>query len=259
MNTESTSSGPFGADPFQVDAFVATVMETVRVTEQEHGVRLVQPFGPRRFAVGLTATVLVLGGLYGLAASRSSGPGATPAAHATFHEAGLAFDYPASWTRSSAQGCANPGIAGSADLVFIGSGSGTATCTPMSPPVDGGGFEYRSFEAALEPDTLVARIEIDQRGIDNRFPDIQHWDIAAGGTRRIVVGGLPAFTGPSNVSHSALGANRVTTWVLSSLQDLNRHYQITVAMRGPDLASLQAQVDALLASVTFDPPANAKP
>jgi hypothetical protein len=46
----------------------------------------------------------------------------------------------------------------------------------------------------------------------------------------------------------------VTTWVLSSLQDMNRHYQITVAMRGPDLAGLQAQVDALLASVTFDPP-----
>jgi hypothetical protein len=252
MNENAPNSRPLGGDPFQSDALVATIMGAVRGTEQDRSRLFVQGLGARRFAVGLAAIVLVLGGLYGLSSLRSSGPGATPAGRATFHEAGLAFDYPSSWTRSSAQGCS--AIASVADLVFIGSGSGTATCTPMSPPVDGGGFEYRSFEAALEPDTLVARIEIDQQGIDNRYPAVQRWDIALGGTRRIVVGGLPAFTGPSNVSHSALGADRVTTWVLSSLQDMNRHYQITVAMRGPDLAGLEAQVDALLASVTFDPP-----
>ena len=252
MNENTSDTRQLSADPFQFDALVATVMGAVRATEQDRPRQFVRGWGARRFVVGLAATVLVLGGLYGLAASRSAGPGATPAPHATFHEAGLAFDYPSSWTRSTAQGLGTNGIA---DLVFIGSGEGTASCVPMSPPPDDGtGFECTSFKAALKPDTLVARIEIVQQGIDNRFPGVARWDIAAGGTRRIVVGGLPAFTGPSMSSHSALGADGVTTWVLSSLQDMNRHYQITVAMRGPDLAGLQAQVDALLASVTFDPP-----
>jgi hypothetical protein len=250
MNENTSDTRPLGADPFQFDALVATVMGAVRATEQDRPRPFVRAWGARRVAVGLAATGLVLGGLYGLAASQSPGPGAAP--HATFHEAGLAFDYPASWARTSSQGFS--AIAGITDLFFIGSGAGTATCVPMSPPPDSGtGLECTSFEASLKPDTLVARIEIDQQGIDNRFPGVQHWDIA-GGTRRIVIGGLPALTGPSIVSHLTLNADRVTTWVLSSLQDMNRHYQITVAMRGPDLAGLQAQVDALLASVMFDPP-----
>jgi hypothetical protein len=250
MNENMSDARQLGADPFQFDALVATVMGAVRATEQDRPRRFVRALGARRFAVGLAATVVLLGGLYGLAASPSSGPGATAPPHATFHEAGLGFDYPSSWTRSAAKGL---GATGLADLVFIGSGTGTATCVPMSSPSDVTGSECSSFDAPLEPNTLVARIEIDQMS-SYPFPVAPRWDIAGGGTRRIVVGGLPALTGQSIVSHLSLNADRVTTWILSSLQDMNRHYQITVAMRGPDLAGLQAQVDALLASVTFDPP-----
>lgn len=257
MNTESTSSGPFGADPFQADALVATVMGAVRATEQDRPWRVIPPWNGRHLAAVIASVVVVSGGIASFAWSRPSGAASTQSPYGTFHEAGLAFDYPWTWTRSSAQGL---GAVGIADLVFIGSGAGTATCLPMSPPPDDvTGSECSSFEASLEPDTLVARIEINQDGIDQRFPLVRRWDIAPGATRRIVVGGLPAFTGPSMSSHLDLGADRVTTWVLSSLQDMNRHYQITVAMRGPDLSGLQAQVDALLASVTFDPPAKARP
>lgn len=61
-------------------------------------------------------------------------------------------------------------------------------------------------------------------------------------------------TGRSVVPARQLDADSVTTWVLSSLQDMNRHYVLTAAIRGPDNAGLQAQLDALLASVSFDPP-----
>jgi hypothetical protein len=250
MNEKTSDTRPLGAHPFEFDALVATVMGAVRATEQDRPRPFVRAVGARRVAVGLAATVLVVGGLYGLAASRSSGPGATPAAHATFHEAGLAFDYPSSWTRSTASGLGLVGVTG---VIFIGSGTGTAACTPAVPPSDGGSQLCTTFVASLEPGTIVARIEIHQT-ISDPFPVAQRWDIVAGGTQRVVVGGLPALTGPSLLSHSALNADRVTTWVLSSLQDMNRHCQITVAMRGPNLADLQAQVDALLASVTFDPP-----
>ena len=255
MNTESTSSGPFGADPFQADLLVGRVMAVVRATKQDRPWRFIPRLGAGHLAAGMVAVIVVFGAFTGLAWSRPSSAGSTPSPHGTFHEAGLSFDYPSTWTRSSASGL---GLMGLTDVMFIGSGTGTAACTPAVPPSDGGSQLCTTFVASLEPGTIVARIEIHQMTNDP-FPVSQRWDISAGGTRRVVIGGLPAFTGPSMLSHSALGADRVTTWVLSSLQDLNRHYQITVAMRGPDLPGLQAQVDALFASVTFDAPANTNP
>jgi hypothetical protein len=115
-------------------------------------------------------------------------------------------------------------------------------------PSSGGALECDWFVASLQPDTLVARIEVDES-----TPWAQR-DIVAGSAQSVVIGGLPALTGPSTLPASHVGADRVTTWILTSLQDLNRRYVITVAMRGPDLAGLEAQVDSLLAGVSFDAP-----
>ena len=94
MNTESTSSGPFGADPFQADALVATVMGAVRATEQDRPWRVIPPWNGRHLAAVIASVVVVSGGIAGFASSRPSGAARTQSPNGTFHEAGLAFDYP---------------------------------------------------------------------------------------------------------------------------------------------------------------------
>ena len=225
-------------DATDADLLVASVMATVRNTAQDRR----WAFSRIAFrAVGVVAVLaLAIGGLLALNLPRSNV--AAPVAPTTkFHEAGLMFDYPAAWTFSSSQALTSGGLA---PAFFLGSVRASATCVPAS----GGAIECATFLASLAPNTVAVKV-----AIDGSTPWMQH-DIREGTGRTVVIGGLPALTGPSQLVASRMGADRVTTWIVTSLQDVNRHYVITVAMRGPDLAGLQTQVDALLASVSFDPP-----
>ena len=194
-------------------------------------------------AVGMaTVMALVITGLLIVNLPRS-GRGSGPAAPATFHRAGLAFDYPSDWTLTPS------GVSmgsGRTILAFVGSAKGGAICLPV--PSSGGALECDWFIASLEPNTLVARIQVDEAS-----PWSQR-DIIEGKAKSVVIGGLPALTGPSTQPASHVDADRVTTWILTSLQDISRHYIVTVAMRGPDVAGLESQVNALLATISLDPP-----
>lgn len=239
MNTESPRANAATLGPLEADLLIASVMTSVRVIDQDRRsipVRTRNALG----ALGVAVAIVAIGGLIVMNGSRP-GVGSRPSSEAIFHEAGLAFDYPASWARSSAQAITGMGIGAA---FFVGSAQATATCTPV--PSSGGAIECDGFIASLQPNTLAVRIIV-----DDSTPWMQHSIV--GTPKAVVIGGLPALTGPST-PFVDVRANRVTTWVLASLQDLNRHYIITVAMRGPDLAGLQTQVDALLASVSFDSP-----
>jgi hypothetical protein len=242
MSTESPRSRAATIDPFEADLLVTSVMAAVRATDQDRRPALVLPRDALG-VVGILTVAVAIGGIL-IMNMPKSGVGPPSSSLASFHEAGLSFDYPSGWTRSSAEVATGPGLS---PAFFVGSAQATATCVPL--PSSEGALECDGFVASLEPDTVVARIVV-----DDSSPWVPHYIV--GEAESLVIGGLPALKGQS-APILRTGADRTTTWILTSLQDLNRHYIVTVAMRGPDLAGLQAQIDSLLASITFDPPSPA--
>jgi hypothetical protein len=244
MSADSPRSHAATIDPQEADLLITSVMAAVRATNQD------RRWGPVLVhnvlgVLGVAAVLAVVSGGLLVMNQPRSGVGSAPSSPATFYQAGLAFEYPSDWTLVSS------GVSsgrGRTIVAFVGSAEGRATCVPV--PNSGGALECDTFVASLQPNTLVARIEVDES-----TPWEQN-DIVEGTAQSLVIGGLPALTGPSTLPASHIDADRATTWILSSLQDLNRRYIITVAMRGPDLAALEAQLDSLLASVSFDPPSS---
>lgn len=225
------------------DELVRSIMDGVSRTPQEHR------WTPAivRAVPGIAAAVLlVAGALVALPRLTSSGTTTGGAPLSTYHADGLRFDYPAEWTLTPSST-----VFGARRIVaFVGTGDGAAECDPAAIPSGGGERLCSLFTPHLAPGQVVLEIVVD---------DTTPWQPAAwlnppDTARSIVVGGLPAVTGSSVVQAHKVGADVVTSWVLPSLQDMNRHYVLTAAMRGPNLAGLQAQIDALIASVTFDPP-----
>jgi hypothetical protein len=239
MSIQSPRSNAATIDALEVDLLITSVMAAVRATDQD---RRSAPVLVRNAlgVLGVAVAVAAIGGLVALNGSRP-GVGSPPSSDAAFHEAGLSFKYPSGWTLSSAEALTGSGLG---TAFFVGSVPATATCVPV--PSSGGALYCAGFVTSLQPNTLVVRILV-----DDSTPWMQHYIV--GTAKALVLGGLPALMGPST-PYLHIGADRITTWILPSLQDLNRHYVITVAMRGPDLSGLQTQVDALLASISSDPP-----
>ncbi len=226
------------------DELVHSIMDGVLRTPQE---RRRTPGFVRTVSVVAIGVLLVAGGL--IAVPRLTSSGTTGgSALSTYHADGLRFDYPAGWTLTQSSTV----IVSTRIVAFVGTGQGTAECNPVAIPTGGGERLCSLFSASLAPDQVVLEVAVDDttpwQGLKWK------WLNPPDSARSIVVGGLPAVTGPSVVVPHHLGADVVTCWVLTSLQDTNRHYVLTAAIRGPNLTGLQAQVDALLASVTFDPP-----
>jgi hypothetical protein len=221
------------------DELVRSIMEGVLRTPQER--RRTLAF-VRPASVVVVAVLLVAGGL--IAVPRLTSFGTTGgSALSTYHADGLRFDYPAAWTLTQSSTV----IGATRIVAFVGTGEGAAECNPVAIPTGGGERLCSLFSASLAPDQIVLEIAVD----DTTPWQPAKWLNPPDSARSIVVGGLPAMTGPSVVVPYRVGADVVTCWVLTSLQNMNRHYVLTAAIRGPDLAGLQAQVDALLASVTF--------
>jgi hypothetical protein len=217
-------------------------MEGVLRTPQE---RRRTPGFVRTVSVVAVGVLLVAGGL--IAVPRLTSSGTTGgSALSTYHADGLRVDYPDGWTLTQSSTV----IGATRIVAFVGTGEGAAECNPVAIPTGGGERLCSLFSASLAPGQVVLEIAVD----DTKPWEPTKWLNPPDSTRSIVVGGLPAMTGPSVIVPHQVGADVVTCWVLTSLQDMNRHYVLTAAIRGPNLTGLQAQVDALLASVTFDPP-----
>jgi hypothetical protein len=245
MNQTSQSVSAARLDPLEGDLLVSRVMAVVRETPQQ------RPAGRRAIAgaggvllVGAMAVALA-GGL--LSARLPGGTGAAGAAGAsawTLPAAGVSLFYPAGWTVSTVPWPVG-GKAGSA--TFLGTVPATVTMVPLA---DGsGGYRFDGFVTALTPGSVVVRILVD----DGRMSLGTFLADPATATAT-QIGGRPAITGPS-VPLGRTGADASTTWVVA-LGDANgRRIVITALMAGPGLDALLAQVDALVASISFAPAA----
>lgn len=212
----------------------------------------------------------------GNAAVPKPAPTQTPVPLAHAQKWFLAFDYPAAWTLADqnvlsqdALGTTKglrflPGdsmeVAGRS-VGFVGSGSAKDICvgdlTDPSVQVDcttqwtlpGGSVQVRFWVASgAKWDGLSA--------IDG-YP--------LGGYTSTTVDGLPAMFSKTtgSISNAALfrptqsvpDADEVLSWVLPTQRELEGAYSIDAVIRGPNIAGLESQVRAMIASLRWEPAA----
>jgi hypothetical protein len=172
---------------------------------------------------------------------------------AHFDSDGLAFDYPASW-QTSVSGLNMHYIT---ILEFIGTGSGLATCEAITPGPSDLFISGSQCGTNLKvgPGQIVVQLS---RADGPPSPPIDPSDprgISAGGAY-VTVGGLPAIydEGPPTDPQASSGSLLALDWTLSVPERPNGRYLIHVEMKGPGVERMRAQVEALIASVRYDPP-----
>jgi len=166
---------------------------------------------------------------------------APTSAPARFQEAGLVFDYPASWHVYHYDMFSSFSTLVAYLATVPVRDPCTRTVTSESTSISCNASSY-----ALEPDTLVVRLE------SWGFPGFNILDADPGGGARTTVGGLPAIRAVEDRAFA--GTIRTITWTLARPGSVDNSYKITAELRGPDLDRLEAQVDAMVASLRYDPP-----
>jgi hypothetical protein len=164
---------------------------------------------------------------------------------AHFDRDGLAFDYPASWN-TSVSGLNMHYVT---TLDFLGTGSGLATCNTITPgPSDNfiSGTECGN-SLTVDPGQVVVEL-LRSDGPPRPGPiDPNDSNALSIGQKYVTVGGLPAIFEES-------GSPATLDWTLSVPEQLISRYLIHVEMKGPGLDQMRAQVEALVASITYNPP-----
>ena len=230
-----------------------------------------QPIAARRGLAGLIALIVVAIALVPLAMSIRSNAGpaepsgsratalstvavaselpslATPAESlAHFDRDGLAFDYPASWHTLDFR--VNTSF--SSVLGFLGTGSGMEACEARSPnPSGSGGGRECANNLRISPGEVVVELSI-VVWMGAKHP-IDPTDSAALGVGQeyVTVGGLAAIFAESTDSTTT-----ILDWTLSVPEHLFHRYRVHVEMKSPGVDRMRAQVEALVASIGYDPP-----
>lgn len=167
---------------------------------------------------------------------------------AHYSNGGITFDYPASW-HPSGQVLNQHYIT---ILGYIGTGNGNDYCQQVTPG-PGDSFIGGAFCTADEPveaGQVLVKI-LTQDGPPSIPPVIDPADPSGlvAGQRYVTVGGVPAiFTEQGTASHPLL------TWEISMPGGVWGKYRVQAEMRDPGVAGMRAQVEALIATVGFDPP-----
>ena len=208
----------------------------------------------RALALGLLCMLVV--GCASPAPSPTGSKGATATATATAtalgltHTSrwGLAFDYPADWTVADE----NEYLHYDTILGYIGSGSFSEPCTAITAP-PGQSFpvgEECSPVWNVPPGTAVIRVE----SLEGPIPVSPILDNTDPSLRSMVIGGLPALGPVDTALPSAATGTATLDWMLSTPGAPITVYTLEAEMQGPDLRTLQQQVLAVVASITYDPP-----
>lgn len=208
---------------------------------------------PRGVARLLAVLVVVVAAAFaGLAISAAiqrgrGGPanqgGAAAPATAQFSEAGLHLSYPASW---SARTVDLP-LHYENVMAYVGSGSGTMTCgSDFIPGL--GGTCAEQFD--LSPDTVVLKVT---RASGPPSPDGPvAWSLANDpGVAPTTIAGQPGTV--QTLDQPPSGVDSAVMWIFTNPSDPLGSYRITAYMRGPDVASLRAQVEAVLKTASIGP------
>ncbi len=178
----------------------------------------------------------------------------------------LSFDYPETWTLTDRGRDSEGGILG-----FVGNGSAEATCTTPTPQGSPTIWSWL-LEAKctttwrLVDNSIVIRFE-SVRSISDWPPP--HWtsvEVLAGpyppdfwSAESLIIDGLPARLAKSTTTvapytdEAIPGASEVLTWGLPSQPDPGTGWEVVAAIRGPDVAQMEAQATAMVASIHFVP------
>jgi hypothetical protein len=196
----------------------------------------------RRSRLGTLLAVLLL--LGACAAPPTVSPTATGVA--TFDESGLAFEYPAGWQEFhyTVQSSFTNVIAYLATVdvpepcaTTVASDSTSVDCedrftlTADSVVVQVTGASFPAFDITQVPDDATV----------------------------LTIGGLPGYVETTGPDAAVPGVDRTVTWSIARPGSIDNYYMIEAQMRGPDLTRLQAQLDTLVASLRYDPPATPLP
>lgn len=180
----------------------------------------------------------------------------------------LSFDYPADWTVtdmniaaataglsvvSATQG--DPSVFG-----FVGNSSANEDCVPAPPS-----HVYAcTTNWSLEAGTIALRFEVSPQIIGPRLAYLWTGREAVDGpeipgAETLMIDGLPARFAKSTTdavpysSETVPGASEVLWWGLTSQQQFSFGYSIVAGIAGPNVAALEAQAKALVASIHYVP------
>ena len=223
-----------------------------------------------------------------MAAPRSAGPGpggasesplttpaptlaptrsATPVRLAHAEKWFLSFDYPAGWTvtdrnitaataglsaSSAAQG--EPAVFG-----FVGNSGASEECMPKPPSANACTTTW-----SLGAGTIAMRFEVSPRITGPRPSYVWTGREAVEGpeipcAEALMIDGLPARFAKSTTdavpysSETVPGATEVLWWGLTSQDQFSFGYSIVAGIEGPNVAALEAQAKALVASIHYVP------
>jgi hypothetical protein len=208
--------------------------------------------------VALVAVVLIVGlrGQMILGPAAGSGSPGSPASSvglAHYDRGGLAFNYPSSWALVPSDFVAHYGrplafLGTSSDLI---AGRGLPTCNDITPgPSDQFiGSSECGWNIGVGPGQVLVTVGLSEGPprpgpIDTADPS----QLPLGG-RYVTVGGLPA-----TYAETTDGDTLTMSWMLSVPENLMSRFTIDAQIVGPGTETMRAQVEAMVASIRYDPP-----
>ncbi|GAC1666137.1 MAG: hypothetical protein NVS9B8_07450 [Candidatus Limnocylindrales bacterium] len=167
--------------------------------------------------------------------------GAVATGLATFGEGGLVFSYPATWRL----------FHHTATSSFSWSIADLATVDVPDPCITTQDVVGASTTCAdrfrLEPNSLVVHVG------GGGAPGIPIFRKPAAATA-LTVDAMPAFFETLPPDEAAVGADESLVWTLSRPSSVDNFVELHALVRGPDLALLTGQLQALVSSIRYDPP-----
>ena len=176
--------------------------------------------------------------LVALAASCSTESG--PAGSRRFHDAGVAFDYPATWTLHDAKAS----FSGGSVLAVLGT-------QPVDERCGGDHVDINCYyERKLEPGTISVIVGTGSFRGRTMFDEQVRGDLEVA-RERMEIGGLPAIVyryGPGGYYEQDEGLG----WQIAFPTSVLKVYAIEARMRGPGLEAMRADLQRVVASLGFD-------
>ena len=182
--------------------------------------------------------VVALAACAGSSSTASVAGTPTPAGLAPFHENGLVFEYPAEWRVFHYSE-----VSSFSNLIAY-----LATVDVPDPCTTSANETTCSNRYRLDPNTLVVTVR------SNGNPTFDMLQGRPPGAQAMMIGGLPAWVEPESAPVLGVGADVGIVWTLSMPGSVDNFYTITADIRGPDIDRLRGEVDALVASIRYDPP-----
>lgn len=169
-------------------------------------------------------------------------PSTPPATGTTsFDEGGLGFEYPAAWQEFHYD------VQSSFSRVI----AYLATVNVPEPCATTAASDSTSVDCAdrftLSQDTLVVAV------MSYGSPGTDITQVPSDATP-LTIGGLPGYVETDGPDAAVPGVDRTVTWTIAAPGFIDNVYMIEAQMRGPDLDRLQGQLDAMVASLRYDPP-----